>query len=179
VVNFKLYNISTILLPSDLAWSLGQVFNTFINLGYDPFTITQSSNSYYSPPGAPENFVKANTGLSWFYAYGNTYKIAIAWVTLYFICCFILLVGGIIAIAFESITVAPDVLGYASNVARQSRYLHLPPTTTDMKGSERARTIGETTVMLQDVKAKAAIGKIALGNKHPDAQKLTPNRVYR
>ncbi|KAH8668960.1 hypothetical protein BX600DRAFT_461031 [Xylariales sp. PMI_506] len=78
-------------------------------------------------------------------------------------------------------TIAPDVLGYVSTVARNSRYLHLPKSKLNsaMSGGERAKVLGSTKVMMQDVKAGADVGKIALGLKHENAQKLKPGRMYR
>ncbi len=75
--------------------------------------------------------------------------------------------------------IVPDVLGYASSQARNSRYLHLPKTAVGKTGAQRAREVGGTVVMMQDVRADDKVGKIALGNKHSGAGRLRPGRLYR
>jgi hypothetical protein len=158
------------------AQALRYLFNSFVTPGFclpcylngtglptkiDPIYVNASSTTYYEFRDATE------------------YDINKAWFSVYMISSGFLLIVGVIATAIESMTVAPDILGYASNVARNSRYLHLPPTTSDMKGSQRLRTIKDTEVMLQDVKGKAAVGKIALGNKFAGAERIKRGRVYR
>lgn len=48
-----------------------------------------------------------------------------------------------------------------------------------MNGAERARKLANTKVMMQDVKANADVGKIALGLKSDKAVQLQANRLYR
>jgi hypothetical protein len=91
----------------------------------------------------------------------------------------VLLLAGVISVVVESITVAPDTLGYVSTVARNSRYLHVKPTSGAMTGPERARKLADTEVMIQDVKANAGVGKIALGLKSDKAVRLQVDRLYR
>ncbi|KAH8666551.1 hypothetical protein BX600DRAFT_511478 [Xylariales sp. PMI_506] len=108
------------------------------------------------------------------------YVINRAWAGCYTACAELLLVAGIIAVLVESLTIAPDTLGYVSTVVRNSRYLHVKPTSGAMTGPERARRLGETKVMMQDVKADhPQVGKIALGLKTDQAVKLSLNRLYR
>ena len=107
------------------------------------------------------------------------YVVSGGWLALYVACSAILLLAGAASVALECFTVAPDVLGYVSTVARNSRYLHLPKTNSAMSGGERARTLGGVEVMMQDVKANADIGRIALGMKHDAATRLQPGRLYR
>ena len=102
------------------------------------------------------------------------------WVAVLLASCVVLLIIGIASIVLESFLIAPDVLGYASSLVRNSRYLHLPKTAAKpMSGPEKARTIGGVSVMIQDVKPDKAVGKIALGLHHDRAEKLKPGRLYR
>jgi hypothetical protein len=49
-----------------------------------------------------------------------------------------------------------------------------------MDGPQRARQIGKTAVMMQDVRSdNAQYGRIVLGNKYDGAAPLKPGRVYR
>jgi hypothetical protein len=103
----------------------------------------------------------------------------VGWYVLYIVCTAILLLAGIFSVVIESMTVAPDVLGYVSTVARNSKYLHLPATNSAMSGGERARKIGQVEVMIQDVKSKSGVGRIVLGMKHEKAERLRADRLYR
>lgn len=108
------------------------------------------------------------------------FKLDWRWVSVLLVSVIVLLVVGIASIILESFLIAPDVLGYASSLARNNRYLHLPKTATNpMSGPERARTLGGVSVMIQDVKPDKAVGKIALGLHHDRAEKLKPGRLYR
>jgi hypothetical protein len=165
----------------DFSWYFGYLFNTWINLGYCPGCVWSLSNGDIAPPDTDKIplYTNATKTLNFEIYTELAYQNNNAWLAVYLICCCILLLAGVISILFESITLAPDILGYASSVARNNRYLHLPPTTSDMRGSERIKIIGDTEVMMQDVKANANVGKIALGNKHENAHRLKPGRVYR
>jgi hypothetical protein len=113
-------------------------------------------------------------------AYGPLqYYVVPGWFTLYITSAVILLAAGVGCLYFESMSVAPDVLGYVNTAARNSRYLHLPKYTSAMSGGERAARLGHFEVMMQDVKADSEIGKIALGMKHEGAERLRPDRLYR
>jgi hypothetical protein len=169
-------------------YRLEQLFNSWVTLGYWPQG-PQWPSSYTTPQDPHDStstnltltdrFHNASLETSWQYFSYETYQIVPVWLTIYMVSAGILLLVGIAAMIIEAWCVAPDVLGYASNVARNSRHLKLPPTATNMKGSERLKAVKDTVVMMQDVsKEGAQIGKIALGNKKDGSRRLEPNRVY-
>jgi hypothetical protein len=171
-----LFNLSDVTTKDDFQWYFGYCFNTWINLGYCPECIDAASYGYF--PENRQKYYKNSEG-SQITTGDYIYHTEGGWMALYFICTSLLLIAGVISVLLESMTVAPDVLGYVSSLARNSRYLHLPKTSSAMSGGERARKLGEFEVMMQDVKANAEVGRIALGLKHDGAQKLKPDRVYR
>lgn len=116
---------------------------------------------------------------TWCYTAEYVYVVHAPYLVLLYVCSISLFVLGIVSVIIESRVVAPDVLGYASTVARNSRYLHLPATAPGMSGADRVRKFGGTVVMMQDVKKDAAVGKIALGNKKHDSAPLRVDRTYR
>ena len=89
--------------------------------------------------------------------------------------------AGCFSVVIWSITVAPDVLGYSSSLVRNSKYLHLPKhkLNSGMSGSERLRVLKGIEVLMQNVKANADVGRIALGLKHDKAEPLRKGRLYR
>ena len=174
--DINLFNLSRTTSVEDFEWYFGYCFNTWVNLGYCPGCIDAISSDELSPAHKP--FYKLATGKQ-ITSGGYVYIVYAGWMVLYFACTVLLLIAGTFSVFLECKTVAPDVLGYVSTVARNSRYLHLPKTSSAMSGGERARKLGGFEVMMQDVKGNADVGRIALGLKHDRAQKLRPDRIYR
>ncbi|KAI9162714.1 FAD-dependent monooxygenase OpS4 [Paramyrothecium foliicola] len=159
----------------DFEWRMGHLFNTWVGLGYCPECIDMHpvyvSKADLSDDVQPLFF---DTTAKHEYTGEPVFVINYKWLAVVFTCTVILLLVGTSSVIVESRLVAPDVLGYVSTAARNSRYLKLPKTKLNgaMSGSERARTLGMTEVMMQDVKADAEVGKIALGMKHDSAERL-------
>jgi hypothetical protein len=82
-------------------------------------------------------------------------------------------------VLLEMRTISPDILGFASSVARHSKYVKLPPTDGTMSGAEKARLLGDARVMIQDVRPNSDVGKIVLGAASEGAERLKPGRLYR
>lgn len=172
-------NFSNVTSPEYFAMSFGTLFNTWIGVGYCPKcqSIVDLTTFNNSDNDTQSRYTRVQAERT--YQGDQVYLLSIAWVTCFVICTVILLVAGIVSVIVESITVAPDTLGYVSTVARNSRYLHMKPTSGAMTGAERARKLADTKVMLQDVKANAGVGKIALGLKSEKAVRLQYDRLYR
>jgi hypothetical protein len=107
------------------------------------------------------------------------YKIHCLFIVIFEFCAVTLLLIGIAGVLLESRTISPDILGFASNLARHSKYVKLPKTDSTMSGGECARALGNVKVMMQDMKPNAEVGKIVLGTVHESAQRLRPGRLYR
>ncbi|KAK0716359.1 hypothetical protein B0H67DRAFT_610877 [Lasiosphaeris hirsuta] len=194
--------------PSIFADSFGTLFNTFVHIAHCPECIITSDLGRidaglmpieygYDPDQASKGFYTGGISGMALGLYrrpgtndGNAthakstpdllFKLDWRWVGLFLACVIVLFLVGVASVILESVLVAPDVLGYASTLARNSRYLHLPKTAAKpMGGPERARAIGGVKVMIQDVKPDKDVGKIALGLKHDRAEKLKPGRLYR
>ena len=187
----------------EFASLFGKLFNTFIHLSHCPECVPRSDLGYLDPaltgkeheysnplPLTPQQsrvralYVRPDTnGGNATHSLtppGLVYKLDWRWVGIFLGSVIVLLVIGIASIVLESFLIAPDVLGYASTLARNNRYLHLPKTAAKpMSGPERARAIGGVSVMIQDVKPDKPVGKIALGLHHDRAEKLVPGRLYR
>jgi len=170
------FNLSSLSTPEEFGRRISYLFNTWMDLGNSVNYLTYSQESQI-PPGEEVDFITVNA--THLYTTAQVYHISVGWVIGYFVCAGLLLIAGTLSVIVESMTVAPDVLGYVSTVARNSKYLQLPKTNSAMNGGERARVLGGTKVMMQDVKAKADVGRIALGLKHENAEPLKPGRLYR
>ncbi|OIW25465.1 hypothetical protein CONLIGDRAFT_648490 [Coniochaeta ligniaria NRRL 30616] len=170
------FNLSSLSTPAEFSRRMSYLFNTWMDLGNSVAYVTYTKQSDIKQ-GEEDQFITVNA--THVYTDGQVYFISVGWVVGYFLCAGLLLVAGTLSVIVESMTVAPDILGYVSTVARNSKYLQLPKTNSAMNGGERARVLGQTKVMMQDVKAKADVGRIALGLKHENAQPLQQGRLYR
>lgn len=164
---------------------MAYLFNTLVDLGnYYDLDTTQSfmTNLTVSRVTADiTNFIPVPNA-HWYHTGAEIFVLNVTWAVIFLICDVILLAAGIVSVAIESLTVAPDTLGYVSTVARNSKHLQLPKTEVNsaMSGGERAKKLGSTVVMMQDVsKPGANVGRIALGMKHEKAKKLESGRLYR
>lgn len=200
----NLSTLSELATPDRFASAWGYLFNTYVSAAHCPECISVTSDSYITDtlrsnnPAVAALFDEVKE-VQHKFSEGVIFATDWRWIAVLLTCTIILLVVGAVSVAVESMLVAPDVLGYVSTVARNSRYLHLPKTagsggsagpvagksdgpretTGAMGGAERARRLGGLEVMMQDVKAGAQVGKIALGLKHSGAERLKPGRLYR
>lgn len=181
--------------PDSFAYQFSILFNTFLTVTHCPFCISVTSLSSISPrlvgideeyegyepfPEQKQYTTPAADAVRVYSPPAPIYELDWRWVAVFLTCVIILLLTGIVSVVLESVLVAPDVLGYASTLARNSRYLHLPKhAAKPMSGPERARVIGDVSVMIQDVKPERDVGKIALGLKHERAERVKPGRLYR
>lgn len=175
-------NLSLATRPSDFAVYFGNLFNTWVTVGYCPLCQPITTNETYHAmidDGTipPDEYIRVPSLRT--YSRNQIYRISTVWIACFTLCTVLLLIAGIVSVVVESLTVAPDTLGYVSSVARNSRYLHVKPTSGAMNGPERARKLADTKVMMQDVKANGNVGKIALGLQSEKAVRLQADRIYR
>lgn len=110
---------------------------------------------------------------------GSVYTTSSAWLAVQLICSILLLVAGVASIIWDVQSISPDVLGFASGIARRSKYVDPPKNDTAATGPERARLLGQVLVMMQDVKPDAPVGRVALGTARAKVERLQPGRMYR
>jgi hypothetical protein len=171
------FNLSRDVRSGNFRWYFSFLFNTWVTLGYCPECVSLAGSGFV--PSVLEDYYTDTTVEISYSGYDAVYKVNKGWLAGVLITALLLVGVGAISIIIESMTVAPDTLGYISTAARNSKYIELPPTSSDMSGPERTLKIGSTPVMMQEVKAKAGFAKIVLGNKHDDAVPLKPGRLYR
>jgi hypothetical protein len=74
------------------------------------------------------------------------YRVARQWVALAFICCSVLLAGGVLSVVFAHLAHGPEVLGYASSVVRDSKLMDMPADVGSMSGVEISREMKDLRV---------------------------------
>jgi hypothetical protein len=170
------FNLSAVPL-ADFTQRLAMVINTLWTIGFAPMYISGGlvSNNTYGVLVA--NATGTNTdptdGSAYVYAYHP------AWLSILFICSGILLLIGIASVFWESQTIGPNVLGFASSIVFHSKYINVPKASSTMSRPEIARMMGDVRVIMQDVKAGDEVGKIAMAKVSKEAQSLKPGRLYR
>ncbi|KAM0230831.1 hypothetical protein ACHAPO_008887 [Fusarium lateritium] len=95
---------------------LAQIINTYLLVGqvYGPATKADSNFEYdITAPVEVGNLVEV-------------YNIDWRWMALFVVSCVILLASGITSIVFAYLAIGPEILGYASSVVRDSKYIDLP-----------------------------------------------------
>ena len=159
----------------DFTSRLSLLINTYWQLGFGP--TVQDSGLYHATAELYGYNVQNRTAvvLSSYPVSG----ISIGWLSVLFICSTVLLLASIMSMIMDAHTIVPDMLGYASTLARKSKYVDLPKVNSSMSGAERARKLGDHRVMMQDVKPDAPVGRVALGKATPEAKRLEKGRDYR
>jgi len=113
---------------------------------------------------------------------GLFFQLSWPWAATFLVSVSLLLIIGVASVALETLLVAPDILGYVSTLARNSKYLRLPGIKAGplgMNGAERARRIGGVRVMVQDARPDKEVGRVVLGLEREGAERLKAGRLYR
>jgi hypothetical protein len=150
---------------------LSILLNTFWHFSFAPAGQAKVGDS-------SELYRKDGNG-TWSSTEVTIYSVNWAWLSVLIICSVILLTAGITSAIWEHQTIGPDILGFASSIVRQSKYIALPKGDSTMTGSQRARMLADEKVMMQDVKPNAEHGKIALGTITEKSQRLQHGRLYK
>ena len=169
------FNLSSGPTTKDFTQRLSLLINTYWQLGFAPMYQT---GGFY--PNNSDNVVSQSAVAQ--YTSPPRYWTDWRWFSIFMICSVLLLVFGVVGVIWESLTISPDILGFASSLAKPSKYMQLPDDLDldeTIGGAERARRLGNLRVMMMDVNAKGKVGKIALGTPSENAQRLQKGRLYR
>jgi hypothetical protein len=152
--------------PVQFSQSLSYIINSFYSTGFThDFSVgTITQNDYVDVSSGPDNSTQrivltsvANDARHLYQSETSPYLFSIDWLfmSIFEFCSLALLLIGIAGVLLESRTIAPDILGFASSVARHSKYVKLPHVDGTMSGGERAKRLGDVRVMMQDLKPDA------------------------
>jgi hypothetical protein len=172
-------DLTNIKIP-DFEQRLALLLNTFWQAGFGYYSqvtgkVNSTNNGTQFVPGA--KFANLTYTQDF-----ESYVPSSQWVGVFLACSIILLLAGLASIYFDARTITPNILGYASSLTRNNKYMDIPKQYkySTMGGAEQARAMKNVKVMLQDVKPGEPVGKIALGTVSPGTRRLTPSdRVYK
>lgn len=120
------------------------------------------------------------------------YEVGWLYFSIVLISCVMLIVFGVTGIILDSRTVGPDIIGFASSLTRDNRYIKMAEEDVENFGDleaegassknayERIRDMKHHKVMLQDVRGHEEVGKVALGSYGvKNGKPLQRDRLYR
>lgn len=123
-----------------------------------------------------------NTSQARFSRYdGEIYEFHWTYGVLLFVTSAVLLAAGLASLILKGLTLAPDILGYASTNTRDNAFVVLDPglhqpSYTD--GLHRARRLQDLRVIIADVKPESDVGQIAFTVIGEDSKRLRRGRGY-
>ncbi|KAJ8106810.1 hypothetical protein OPT61_g9296 [Boeremia exigua] len=109
------------------------------------------------------------------------YRADIGWIVGLLIISTILLVLGIVNVAFAFMTVAPDLFYYASSLARENPYTKTPDGGTALDGGQRSRMLRDLKVQIADVSPENRVGYVVFKSVEDDdfqTGRLKKDRLY-
>ena len=106
---------------------LSQIFNTYLLLSQVFLSVPGGSTGASSLRENATVHLPTTTLV-------EVYDFSRPWISLGIASCSLLLVGGILSVVFRHTAAGPEILGYTSAVARDSKYMDMPPETGRMGG---------------------------------------------
>jgi len=139
-----------------------------------------SYSVYYGPPNMNTTNGIVDVGVT-------IYRMHWQWFGVLIFSCILLLVFGIAGIILDSKTLGPDILGFASSLTRDNRYIKIEDDvelgkegTSSKNAFETIKDLKDHKVVLQDVRGHEEVGKIALASVGlPTGKPLSKERLYR
>lgn len=121
---------------ADFSRRLSQLLNTYILLSsFDFGSVTEDGTSLDISPNAIARAEVSNLVV--------VYVVPRAWIAVGLLACLVLLLAGIASVVVTHVAASPEILGYASTLVRDSKFMDLPPDAGSMSASE-------ITAMLKD-----------------------------
>jgi hypothetical protein len=190
------YDVSGSQIASDtslFATTLSKLLNTYNEISFDYQLLGASvSESEDGSSSSSSSLVNFNTTSATRDIGVTVYRMHWQWFTVLIFSCILLLVFGITGIILDSKTLGPDILGFASSLTRDNRYIKLENGDVETGGGgevedgsgknayETMRDLKHHKVMLQDVRGHEEVGKIALASWGlPTGKPLCRERLYR
>ena len=161
-------NVLLYQLPPDIFGDrLTILYNTFFQSTYGtralggnlPQNVTETGvlNDPYLAANVTFNGTEANVVRQIGLVHRTNWK----WFTSLLVCSLVLLAASYIGLVLKYITLAPDIIGYASSLTMLNPYVPTPTGGTTLHGLERAALLHDLPVRIGDVCANEPVGAIA------------------
>lgn len=106
------------------------------------------------------------------------YKTDWRWFAALLVCSIILLAAAYTGLVLKYITIAPDIIGYASSLTLLNPYVPTPTGGTTLTGLARTALMRDYPVRIGDVCPNEAVGAIAFARADRNVGKLDRKRLY-
>ncbi|CAO2655975.1 Nn.00g047780.m01.CDS01 [Neocucurbitaria sp. VM-36] len=161
--NVELHRLS----PEVFAERLTILYNTFFQSTYGtlalgghlPSNLTQTG--LIVGPSYGTNVTFNGTEANLLQESKPVYKTNWKWFTALLVCSLVLLIAAYVGLVLKYITLAPDIIGYASSLTLLNPYVPTPTGGTTLHGLERAALLHDLPVRIGDVCANEPVGAIA------------------
>lgn len=138
---------------------LSMIINTFLRASLDMPSLAGGNGI-----SVENDTTWGNTTATWTQFTGEVYNMQRRWFALYISSTLILTLCGLFNIVLRSMVRAPDFLSSVSALTRDSQFIDVPPGGSTMDGPERTRLLKDKWVLIQDVKRKEEVGRIAFSD---------------
>jgi hypothetical protein len=146
------------------AWGYQITRSGFFDIPEYPWTGSQESRS-------PDRWISASDAV--FSHPVPVYRADVGWIISLLLITLVLLLLGIINVAYSFITIAPDLFYYASSLARENPYTNTPDGGTAMDGAKRSRLLRNMKVQIADVSPENQIGYVVVKSVESEEDFLT------
>ncbi|MCJ1475377.1 hypothetical protein MMC13_004039 [Lambiella insularis] len=143
-LNNNVINVNiTAIPPGVFRQRLALLVDTYWQSGFN--SSAQTNGLQYDPMASPGSlkFTQAT-----YYETQYVYLTSRPWLAVIFASSAMLLAVGAASVVFDAQTIGPDVLGFASSMTRNNKYINIPEDNSTMSGAERARMLGDVKVMM-------------------------------
>jgi hypothetical protein len=179
----ELYKVS----PQDFGDRLTILYNTFWQSTYAskaiggnlPASVLETGFLNYTETQGMEanlTFVASEANVSQDTA--SVYKLDWRWFAALLACSIILLAAAYTGLILKYITIAPDIIGYASSLTLLNPYVPTPTGGTTLTGLARTALMRDYPVRIGDVCPNEAVGAIAFARADGGVAKLDRKRWY-
>ncbi|KAJ4021197.1 hypothetical protein NW752_004204 [Fusarium irregulare] len=149
-----------------LSKRLTTAFNTFWDATLNP--LGHTNVSFGTPPSDVTQYEDLitkplmNSTVGTMTETFEVYRASQLWLAILLIATMFLQILAILGIILEAIIVGPEILGFASSLTRDNRYVPVPPGNSAVGGAERARLFRDIRLQIADVEPGKENGYIAV-----------------
>lgn len=123
------------------SFRLGQIINSYLLVNQIPMDNLMAGNGNLHANSSAHETTTAEI-----HDLARVYYVPRLWAAISYISCVVLLVSGVLSVVFAHLAIGPEVLGFASTVIRDSRYMDLHPDIGRMNGVDIAFVLKDQRV---------------------------------
>ena len=174
-------NVNLYELPTDVfAERLTILWNSFFQSTYAVRALAGNLDKATSTnmTGEDTSAIRFNTTESLTSQRRDVYRVNWKWFGVLLSCSLVLLAAAYAGLVLKYLSIAPDIIGYASSLAMLNPYVPTPTGGTTLHGLERTALLHDLPVRLGDVCPNESVGAIALATNDGRVRGLDRRRWY-